>query len=202
MTNSIFEPLQLSAGTHKPGSGRGCAMNVISWENGDTKITDFPACSDRYLSILVQHFNDTVAKRDPVSRMTLLSPEDSILALELGHMTVGTSYHSLSEEDLQRVYYKMVVAAFEWYNSPRVVIQALMDMISMTTAEGTRVSDRAAANTIEELVLYDPRYTKEKHYSFVKNQIEVFQQKTGTVPVTIPEEKTQEAVAKMLVCTV
>lgn len=36
--NDILKPLQLAAGSHEEGSGMGCAMNVISWENGDTKI--------------------------------------------------------------------------------------------------------------------------------------------------------------------
>ena len=39
----ITHPLRLAKGSHQPGSGRGCAMNVISYINGDTQITDFPA---------------------------------------------------------------------------------------------------------------------------------------------------------------
>ena len=33
---NITEPLRLATGSHAAGSGQGCAMNVISWENGDT----------------------------------------------------------------------------------------------------------------------------------------------------------------------
>jgi hypothetical protein len=29
---NITEPLRLATGSHKAGSGKGCAMNVISWE--------------------------------------------------------------------------------------------------------------------------------------------------------------------------
>lgn len=87
MTNDIFEPLVLAAGSHKAGTGRGCAMNVISWENGDVEITDFPECSDMFLAAQVQSVNDTLADIDT----GLLSPADSLTALELGHMTVGTN---------------------------------------------------------------------------------------------------------------
>ena len=100
--NNIFEPLILAAGSHQAGSGKGCAMNVISWENGDVKITDFPACSDRMLARMVQNVNDRLAGDNG-----LLSAEDSLIALELGHMTVGTSSHGLSDLDLRRVYVRI-----------------------------------------------------------------------------------------------
>ncbi|EUA42531.1 gp57 domain protein [Mycobacterium xenopi 4042] len=41
----ITHPLRLAKGSHRPGSGKGCAMNVISYVNGETEITDFPTCS-------------------------------------------------------------------------------------------------------------------------------------------------------------
>lgn len=46
-------PLRLAIGSHQAGSGKGCAMNVISFENGDSEITDLPDCSDRMLARLV-----------------------------------------------------------------------------------------------------------------------------------------------------
>ena len=61
-------------------------MNVISYINGDTHITDFPACSARPLSAFVQVCNDLLAGPDGY-----LSPENSLLALELGWQTVGTA---------------------------------------------------------------------------------------------------------------
>jgi predicted GNAT family acetyltransferase len=81
-------PLRLSVGSHKAGSGRGCAMNVISWENGDSTITDFPSCSDQFLSRLVQRINDGICThRDG----DFLCPSCSAQVLELGHRTVGTA---------------------------------------------------------------------------------------------------------------
>jgi hypothetical protein len=61
-------------------------MNAISYINGDARITDFPACSARPLAAFVQCCNDLLAGLDGY-----LSPENSLLALELGWQTVGTA---------------------------------------------------------------------------------------------------------------
>ena len=82
----ITHPLRLARGSHQPGSGKGCAMNAISYINGDTRITDFPTRSARPLSILVQSCNDLLAGPGGY-----LSPENSVLALELAWQTVGTA---------------------------------------------------------------------------------------------------------------
>jgi hypothetical protein len=82
----ITHPLRLAQGSHKAGSGKGCAMNVISYINGDTYITDYPECSARPLARLVQNLNDILAGPDG-----FLSPENSVLVLDLGWLTVGTA---------------------------------------------------------------------------------------------------------------
>ncbi|BBZ13716.1 hypothetical protein [Mycobacterium branderi] len=82
----ITHPLRLAKGSHQLGSGKGCAMNVISYINGDEQITDFPATSARPLSLLVQSSNDLLAGPDGY-----LSPENSVLALDLAWRTVGTA---------------------------------------------------------------------------------------------------------------
>jgi hypothetical protein len=82
----ITNPLRLARGSHQPGSGKGCAMNVISYINGDTKITDYPECSARPLARLVQNLNDNLADSDG-----FLSPENSVIVLDLGWLTVGTA---------------------------------------------------------------------------------------------------------------
>jgi hypothetical protein len=61
-------------------------MNVISYINGDEQITDFPACSARPLAALVQLCNDLLARPDGY-----LSPENSVIAVDLGWQTVGTA---------------------------------------------------------------------------------------------------------------
>ena len=82
----ITHPLRLAKGSHQPGSGKGCAMNAISYINGDTRITDFPPCSARPLALMVQACNDVLAGPDGY-----LTPENSVLALDLGWQTVGTA---------------------------------------------------------------------------------------------------------------
>ncbi len=82
----ITHPLRLARGSHQPGSGKGCAMNAISYINGDERITDFPATSARPLASFVQLCNDLLAGPDG-----FLSPEDSLLVLDLGWLTVGTA---------------------------------------------------------------------------------------------------------------
>lgn len=82
----ITHPLRLARGSHQPGSGKGCAMNVISYINGDERITDFPATSARPLASFVQLCNDQLAGPDGY-----LSPEDSLLVLDLAWLTVGTA---------------------------------------------------------------------------------------------------------------
>jgi hypothetical protein len=82
----ITHPLRLAKGSYQPGSGQGCAMNVVSYINGDEQITDFPTCSARPLSLFVQASNDLLAGPDGY-----LSPDHSVLALELAWQTVGTA---------------------------------------------------------------------------------------------------------------
>src|SRR5437763_9557942 len=82
----ISNPLRLARGSHQPGSGEGCAMNVISYINGDEHITDFPATSARPLASFVQLCNDQLAGPEGY-----LSPQDALLMLDLGWLTVGTA---------------------------------------------------------------------------------------------------------------
>ncbi len=82
----ITHPLRLAKGPHRPGSDTGCAMNVISYINGDEHITDFPSGSATPLAVLVQASNDLLAGPDGY-----LSPDNSVLALELAWHTVGTA---------------------------------------------------------------------------------------------------------------
>ncbi|MFY9764106.1 MAG: hypothetical protein WAK42_03715, partial [Mycobacterium sp.] len=61
-------------------------MNAISYINGDEQITDFPATSARPLASFVQLCNDLLAGPDGY-----LSPENSLVVLDLGWLTVGTA---------------------------------------------------------------------------------------------------------------
>jgi hypothetical protein len=61
-------------------------MNAISYINGDAHITDFPATSARPLASFVQVCNDLLAEPDGY-----LSPENALVVLDLGWLTVGTA---------------------------------------------------------------------------------------------------------------
>ena len=54
----ITHPLRLAQASHRPGTGKGCVMNAISYINGDTRITDFP---DR-LSLSPGHLGPVVQR--------------------------------------------------------------------------------------------------------------------------------------------
>ncbi len=82
----ITHPLRLARGSHQPGSGKGCAMNAISYINGDAQVTDFPATSARPLASFVQLCNDLLAEPDGY-----LSPKNAVVVLDLGWLTVGTA---------------------------------------------------------------------------------------------------------------
>lgn len=78
-------PMRLARGSYRPDLGRGCAMNVLSFINGDAKITDFPSCSAPPLARIVQVVNDYSSGQDGY-----LSPEAGLSALDLAWKTNGT----------------------------------------------------------------------------------------------------------------
>jgi hypothetical protein len=101
---ALQHPLRLAVGSHRAGSGKGCAMNVVSWESGDTKITDLPACADPMLARIVQRVNDTICRhRDS----DLLCPKCSVLVLDLAHRIVGTGTHPLTVLERHRVWVRV-----------------------------------------------------------------------------------------------
>lgn len=94
----ITHPLRLANGSHKAGTGHGCAMNILSYITGEPTISDFPECSARPLARMVQCVNDFLADQDTqpwvpgeAPAVKFLSPEDSLLALDLAWSTVGTA---------------------------------------------------------------------------------------------------------------
>ncbi len=145
--NKITEPLQLAVGSHEAGSGKGCAMNVVSWINGDTTITDMPDCADPMLSRIVQSVNDDICThRDD----DLLCPACSSKALELGLRTIGTA-GLLPDDELRVVWVRVacrVAREVAHLNvDPRVMaaIEAAEAWCDDPTKEAAEAA-RAAAN--------------------------------------------------------
>lgn len=99
-------PLRLATGSHIPGSGAGCAMNVESWINGDTEITDFPDCADRGLAWVVQQVNDNMCRhtRRTPGQSVFLCPDCSMKVLALAARTRGTRLHGWSDDERAKLF--------------------------------------------------------------------------------------------------
>lgn len=118
-TFDVPSPLRIAVGSWMRGTGVGCAMNVLSYEQGDSKITDWPSCTSRTLTPLIQAINDSICPhiqkmkvmdREPngqfagVKSALTLCPKCSMKILHLAHLTVGTGGLTLEGE-------KVVLAA-------------------------------------------------------------------------------------------
>lgn len=91
----FIAPPRLAVGNHPHSKIYMCAMNVISWQNGDLHITDFPECSPIPLARMVQMVNDTYClhttrEHDPDTGrdVSVLCPSCSVKMLNLAHRTV------------------------------------------------------------------------------------------------------------------
>jgi hypothetical protein len=116
--NTITEPLRLAVGSHSAGSGKGCAMNLVSWENGDTTITDLPDCADTVLARIVQAVNDNICThRDG----DLLCPACSIKVIDLAHRTVGTGSLPLTPSGRHKIWVRIAI------DQARAVLQLVPD---------------------------------------------------------------------------
>ena len=102
--SAVDHPLRLAVGSHQAGTGMGCAMNVISWESGDTMITDMPACADWVLARIVQRVNDSICTHGDGD---LLCPACSVKVLDLAHRIVGTGTHPLTALERQQVWVRV-----------------------------------------------------------------------------------------------
>ncbi len=94
-TTDFTAPPRLAVGNHPHSKTYMCAMNVISWENGDKHITDFPKCSPQPLARMVQMVNDTYCPHtthepdpDTGRSVVVLCPSCSVKMLDLAHRTV------------------------------------------------------------------------------------------------------------------
>ena len=140
MTNTNVGPLRLAVGSHKAGSGRGCAMNVISWENGDSRISDMPDCTHPFLSRVVQRLNDSIcAHRDG----DLLCADCSVIVLGLAHRTVGTADADPDGRVMVRIAAEEAQRVAHMNSDPRV--QAAIDTALAWADTPTNAADADAA---------------------------------------------------------
>ncbi|MGH2930839.1 MAG: hypothetical protein ACRDL8_21725, partial [Solirubrobacteraceae bacterium] len=80
---------RLSVGSHERGSGQACLMNLISYANGDARITDAPDCTHPVLAKTALWLNDTVCTHRDNS--PLLCVECTTVMLGYEPALVGTA---------------------------------------------------------------------------------------------------------------
>ena len=205
-------PLRLATGNHEAGSGKGCAMNVISWENGDTVITDLPACSDPMLARIVQHVNDTICTH---AGARLLCPSCSEKVLDLAHRTVGTG-GILTGTALHVVWVKVacelarsvahlnrnprvmaaIVAAEQWANNPNVAAAAAAANAANAAAYAAYAANAAAANAAYAA------YAAVSRLDVAHTAIDIFQRLTGHTDQPVEPPVVHNAIERMLVAHV
>jgi hypothetical protein len=140
MTNTNVGPLRLAVGSHKAGSGRGCAMNVISWENGDSRISDMPDCTHPFLSRVVQRLNDSICEQRDGG---LLCADCSVIVLGLAHRTVGTADADPDGRVMVRIAAEEAQRVAHMNSDPRV--QAAIDAALAWADTPTDAAANAAA---------------------------------------------------------
>ncbi len=225
MTTTNVGPLRLAVGSHQAGSGKGCAMNVISWENGDTKISDIPDCTHPFLARVVQRLNDSMcAHRDG----DLLCADCSVIVLGLAHRTVGTADADpdgrvmvrIAAEEAQRVAHPSddprvqaaIDAALAWVDDPTAAAAAAAYAAANAAASAaaayaayaaayanvtTGVAASAAAAASADAASADDAGRVEQ----TERIIDRFQALTGLGPTTPDPTTTRQAITRMLQVT-
>jgi hypothetical protein len=97
MTARQFDhPPRLAVGTHSTSKTFLCAMNIVSFVQGEKVISDTPSCTPRPLALMVQSVNDKycthlVREEDPDTGCTVsaLCPPCSVKVLRLALRTVN-----------------------------------------------------------------------------------------------------------------
>jgi hypothetical protein len=140
---SILPRLRVGAGASDGTTGL-CGMQVISWESGDTTITDLPACADPVLARIAQNVNDRICTHRTGD---LLCPACSVLVLALAHRTVGTG--GPADLDRRRVWVRIAAdqARQVLYLTAAPEARAAIEAAEAWAADPSEVNRRAAATT-------------------------------------------------------
>ncbi len=186
MTQEI-QPLRLAVGSHVAGSGKGCAMNVISWENGDTTISDFPECSDSFLARLVQIVNDGICLH---REGDLLCADCSVKVLALGHRTVGTSLKGWNPRKRINLYAQFA-KEFAALASP-YDIDAQYKLQDVQSSENPVNVGNVTAGIAVHVTSNNMEF-----YNLVDDTITRFIERTGVKVSPVPEEVVTCAITKM-----
>ena len=165
-------------------------MNVISWENGDTKITDFPDCSDPLLTRIVQRVNDTICNhRDD----DLLCAPCSLIVLALGHRTVGTGKLDLT--DLERRVIWVKIAADQARQVQHLNADLMVDAAILAAEAWADNPTYAAAHAANYA---SNASTPDQRLNLAQRAIDMFEQLTNHVAPAVDETRTLKALESML----
>ena len=95
MPTTDLTPPRLAVGSHSYTRAYGCAMNVLSWENGDTRISDMPSCTAALLAKMIHQVNDSYCTHTDeqfrsldTTTVSFLCAQCSVDVLDLAHRTV------------------------------------------------------------------------------------------------------------------
>jgi len=147
-------------------------MNVISWENGDSRISDMPDCTHPFLSRVVQRLNDSICEQRDGG---LLCADCSVIVLGLAHRTVGTADADpdgrvmvrIAAEEAQRVAHMnsdprvqaAIDAALAWADTPTYAAAAAAYAAAGRVEQTERIIDRFRALTGHDTTAPDPTVT-------------------------------------------
>jgi hypothetical protein len=192
----ITEPLRLAVGSHKAGSGKGCAMNVLSWESGDSTITDLPDCADPFLAKVVQRVNDRHCTHRAGS--DLLCPPCSLEVLALAHRTVGTALDWPAEKRT-RVHVEIAVERAESVldltadDRPRAACALVRRFLADEVVSGSELAAAIAAAKAAANAAAKAAY----QLATAHHIIDRFEALTGIKAAPVAPEITEAAVAAM-----
>jgi hypothetical protein len=124
-------------------------MNVISWENGDSRISDMPDCTHPFLSRVVQRLNDSICEQRDGG---LLCADCSVIVLGLAHRTVGTADADPDGRVMVRIAAEEAQRVAHLNSDPRV--QAAIDAALAWADTPTYAAAAAAAAAAGRVVAY------------------------------------------------
>jgi hypothetical protein len=206
MTNTNVGPLRLAVGSHKAGSGRGCAMNVISWENGDSRISDMPDCTHPFLSRVVQRLNDSICEQRDGG---LLCADCSVIVLGLAHRTVGTADADPDGRVMVRIAAEEAQRVAHMNSDPRVqaAIDAALAWADTPTAAAAYAANAAAGRVVAYAATrathaaYAAAYAAAGRVEQTERIIDRFRALTGHDTTAPDPTVTAQAITRMLQVT-
>lgn len=145
-------PPRLSRKSWSPGTGRMCAMNLLSWENNDPVISDLPRGVAVGLAAMMHYVNDRCCDHEDPADWTLLCPPCSMAVIDVAHRCVGTAVPDGRDVSL-RVHQTWARQVIDWATS--MVADQMSNRTSsmLLLRQLTERCERQPQSVTEQLVL-------------------------------------------------